>query len=70
MELIEVTPEDSIVPVYVEDLTLEERNLRKKELEDLQAEVQSNLDSRIEARESALAKLAALGLTEEEIAAL
>jgi hypothetical protein len=70
MELIEVTPEDSIVPVYVEDLTNEERNLRKKELEDLHAGVQANLDARIEARESALAKLAALGLTEEEIAAL
>jgi hypothetical protein len=38
-----------------------------------QAEIagqQAELDARLAARESALAKLAALGLTEEEIAAL
>jgi hypothetical protein len=46
----------------------------KSELEDLWPEVQEQLaiqqQSKIEARTSALAKLAALGLTEEEIAAL
>lgn len=34
------------------------------------AAVQAELDAKAEARSSALAKLAALGLTEEEIAAL
>jgi hypothetical protein len=35
-----------------------------------QAEVEAEAQAKIEARQSALAKLAALGLTEEEIAAL
>jgi len=35
-----------------------------------QAEVEAQAQAKIEARQSALAKLAALGLTEEEIAAL
>jgi DNA-binding NarL/FixJ family response regulator len=42
----------------------------KKILEDLWPEVQSEQEAKATARESALAKLAALGLTEEEIGAL
>jgi DNA-binding NarL/FixJ family response regulator len=42
----------------------------KKQLEDLWPLVQSELEAKTTARESALAKLAALGLTEAEIAAL
>jgi hypothetical protein len=46
----------------------------KKELEDLwpsfDAELKAAQQAKIDARSSALAKLAALGLTEEEIAAL
>jgi hypothetical protein len=46
----------------------------KKELEDFWPEVQASIElqsqNKIDAKTSALAKLAALGLTEEEIAAL
>jgi DNA-binding NarL/FixJ family response regulator len=42
----------------------------KKQLEDLWPTVQSELEAKTTARQSALAKLAALGLTESEIAAL
>ena len=42
----------------------------KKQLEDLWPSVQSELEAKTTARQSALAKLAALGLTEAEIAAL
>jgi DNA-binding NarL/FixJ family response regulator len=42
----------------------------KKQLEDLWPLVQSELEAKTTARQSALAKLAALGLTEAEIAAL
>ena len=42
----------------------------KAQLESYWVEVQQDLRARSNARQSALAKLAALGLTEEEIAAL
>ena len=53
-----------------------ERNFTESELEEYELAINSreqfdsNLKSRQEARTSALAKLAALGLTEDEIAAL
>jgi len=45
------------------------RNLTAKEIADIES-AQSEAQVKIASRESALAKLAALGLTEEEIAAL
>jgi DNA-binding NarL/FixJ family response regulator len=51
------------------DLTEEEANLHKASLAQTKAN-QEAIQSKVSARESALAKLAALGLTEEEIAAL
>lgn len=42
----------------------------KAEAESTQATLQAEQDAKIAARQSALAKLAALGLTEEEIGAL
>lgn len=56
--------------------TLEIRNVTSEELENLQsienqvASQQAELDAKADARESALAKLAALGLTQDEINAL
>lgn len=38
--------------------------------EDVRAEIAAELQARVDARSSALSKLAALGLTDEEIAAL
>jgi hypothetical protein len=65
-EPIEITPAGSAVPVYLESPTEEELAERQAEHE-AQEEAKA---AREEVRESALAKLAALGLTEEELATL
>jgi len=73
MKLIEVTPNDSIVPVYVEELTTLEQSKRDEDLAKRVAESETEkaeAEAKVAARESALAKLAALGLTADEIAAL
>jgi hypothetical protein len=65
----EITPENSVVPVYLVPRTPEEEDERKAwaaEAADREAAEQAKLD----ARESALAKLAKLGLTEEEAKAV
>jgi DNA-binding NarL/FixJ family response regulator len=59
-----ITGETIIRPLTPEELA--EREQMQAEQEALQAEQ----DAKIAARQSALAKLAALGLTEEEIGAL
>jgi len=65
-EAIEITPADSVVPVFLEEPTDEEIAERQA-----QHEAQEAAKAAREAvRESALAKLAALGLTEEELATL
>jgi hypothetical protein len=65
-EPIEITPADSAVPVFLEEPTDEEIAERQA-----QHEAQEEAKAAKEAtRESALAKLAALGLTEEELATL
>jgi hypothetical protein len=63
---IDITPAGSAVPVYLEEPTAEELAERQAEHE-AQEEAKA---AREEVRESALAKLAALGLTEEELATL
>jgi DNA-binding NarL/FixJ family response regulator len=70
MELIDVTPDDSIVPVYVEKLTAKQLAEREAEREAQAAQAKAEADAKLAARESALAKLAALGLTQDEIDAL
>lgn len=65
----DITPEDSVVSVFIVPLTEEEiahRNSLEHEASQREIELQSKLD----ARESALAKLAKLGLTEEEAKAV
>ena len=65
-ELIDITPEDSVVPVFLEEPTDEE-------LAELQAEHEASeaaKAARETVRESALAKLAALGLDQNVINAL
>ena len=65
----DITPEDSIVPVYLVPLTAEE----EAEREDWAAEAaerEAAKEAKLEAKETAKAKLAKLGLTEEEVAAL
>lgn len=71
--LEEITPEDSVVPVYLEPLTEEEIAKRKIEYEKfLQAEQQEK-DQQIKKEQdiqAAIAKLAKLGLTEDEAKAI
>jgi hypothetical protein len=63
---IDITPADSAVPVYLEEPTAEELAERQAEYEAQKAAEAA----RETVRTSALAKLAALGLTEEELATL
>lgn len=65
----EITPEGSAAPVYLVPLTPEEIDDREQ-LALEQAERLEAAEARLAARESAIAKLAALGLTEEEVSAL
>ena len=65
-EAIDITPADSVVPVYLEEPTEEELAQRQAEHEAAEAAKAE----REAVRESALAKLAALGLTEDELKTL
>ena len=65
-ELIDITPADSAVPVFLEEPTdaeIAERQAQHKAQEEAKT-------ARETVRESALAKLSALGLTEEEVQAI
>jgi hypothetical protein len=73
MELIDITPEDSVVPVYLEVLTEEEQAIRDADIlesQKQQEQREAELEAKALARQSALSKLAALGLTQEEIDSL
>ena len=73
MELIDVTPEDSVVPVYLEVLNEEEQAARDAELAAMQAEQAQREAEQIakeEAKISGMAKLMTLGLSEAEAKAL
>ena len=65
-EKIDITPEDSVVPVFLEEPTDEE-------IAERQAEHEAAEEAQVEreaVRESAKAQLLALGLTEEELEGL
>ena len=62
MELIDVTPDDSIVPVYVEKLTAKQQAERDADLAAIQqaeADRQAELEAREQLRQSAISKLVA-----------
>ena len=65
----DITPEDSIVPVYLVPLTEAEEAERAQWAQE-QADRETEAENKKQARESALAKLSALGLTEQEIQAI
>jgi hypothetical protein len=65
----EITPKDSIVPVYLVPLTPEEEAEREQRAKE-DSERKAAEQAKVEAKESALAKLSALGLTEKEIQAI
>lgn len=69
----DITPEDSVVPVYLVPLTTEELAEREQFAQEEEARRAESIDAenaRQEARNTALIKLAALGLTEEEARAV
>ena len=73
MELVDITPEDSVVPVYLEVLNDEEQAVRDAELAQMLVDQEAREAERIakeEAKANGMAKLIALGLTEEEAGAL
>jgi hypothetical protein len=73
MELVDITPEDSVVPVYLEVLNEEEQAERDAEFAKMQEEQEAReaeIAAKEEAKLSGIAKLQALGLTEEEAKAL
>ena len=65
----DITPADSVVPVYLVPLTEEELAEREQWAAEA-AEHELAEEAKIQAKESALAKLAKLGLTEEEARAV
>lgn len=62
----EITPDDSVVPVFLEPMSEQELLNIVAEQERIIAEQQAMVD----AKNSAIAKLEAIGLTTEEITAL
>jgi hypothetical protein len=73
MELVDITPEDSVVPVYLEVLNEEEQAARDADLAQIRADQEVREAERIakeEAKANGMAKLIELGLTEEEAGAL
>jgi hypothetical protein len=62
------TGEETILPLSAEEISQLEADRVKAEAD--RAAAQAEADAKAEAKASALAKLAALGLTEEEAAAL
>ena len=67
--LIEITPEDSVVPIFIEQLT-EDQIASIEESKSSQVVVIPEDPVIAQAKASALAKLAKLGLTEEEARAV
>ena len=65
----DITPAGSVVPVYLVPLTAEEEAEREQWAAE-QAARETEEAAKVEARQSALAKLAKLGLTDDEITAL
>lgn len=65
----DITPEDSVVPVYLVPLTAEEEAERALWAEE-QAQREAENKAKEQAKESARTKLAKLGLTEDEVLAL
>jgi hypothetical protein len=74
MELVDITPEDSVVPVYLEVLTEEEQEERDAEMlamQEAEEARKAEAEAKVAAKEAAVTKLAeAAGLTEEEVQAL
>ena len=65
----DITPADSVVPVYLVPLTTEEEAEREAWAAEAEERAAAE-EAKIAAKETAKAKLAKLGLTDDEVAAL
>ena len=73
MELVDITPEDSVVPVYLEVLDEEEQTIRNAEIAQSQAEQEAReqeIIAKEEAKARGIAILQSLGLDEEAAKAI
>jgi hypothetical protein len=70
MELVEITPEDSVVPVYLEVLTDEEQAQRDAEQAEMLAQEEARKAEALAKEELKQTALARIGLTEDEIKAI
>lgn len=70
MELVDITPEDSVVPVYLEVLTDEEQAVRDAEQAEALAQEEARKAESEAKEELKQAALARIGLTEDEIKAI
>lgn len=66
MDTTDITPEDSVVPVFL--VPLSEEELEERKLQDLAIEEEKKNQEQL--KKSALQKLQKLGLTEEEAKAI
>lgn len=72
-DIIDITPEDSVAPVYIVPLTdqeIAERNAMAQQAEQDRVALEESELAKQAAKQSALIKLSALGLTEEEAKAI
>lgn len=68
-EPIDITPEDSVVPIYLVPLTPEEEAERTRWAKEAEQREKDEA-AKVDAKASAISKLSALGLTEEEAKAV
>jgi hypothetical protein len=64
--MIDITPEDSIVPIYLDPVPQEQQEIDAAD----RAKYKAQLETKAAAKAAAQAKLAALGLTVEDLQAL
>lgn len=68
-EAIDITPEDSVTPIYLAEETQDSIDSRKKDLK-LVEDIEKAKIAKEEAMASAIEKLRVLGLSEEEAKAI
>jgi len=66
----DITPEGSIVPIYLDPIPKAQQEADAANRAEYKAKVEAEADAKAEAKATAQAKLAALGLTVEDLQAL
>jgi hypothetical protein len=66
----DITPEDSVVPIYLDPISKEQLESDAADRAEYKARIEAEIQAKAEAKAAAQAKLAALGLTVEDLQAL